>query len=436
MDPRARELALRAAAKVAFAGSMFGCGNGQSTPPVTGGSPPPTGSPTASSTAVATSTATSTPTSAPTSNVCAPKDLTTPTPGEVACCTDVVHAAVKGGGGIQSPNEVDCCKALAAWNDGQIKAGHGDQESMPERDACCKAMKWGGGITCTPWGPPVPPAMALPARSVRARGMGDDVLDLRRQARAHAPFVRSLPHLRDAAIATWRGRMVNEHGSATVFEHLAEQLAEAGLDDATVRVCRAFAGEERRHGVLCGAVVEALGGEARGPRPRSEAFPRHEDVSPFEAAVRNVISVCCLSETVAVALIGAERFEMPEGPLRDLLSSIWSDEIGHARFGWELLAELAPRFRCDAAMRVRLEAYLRVAFAHLEAHELVHLPIGAGDPPPEGAVLGLCSGAHARALFFDTVRDVIVPRLAALGLAHSSTNCFNRSSASSHRLET
>ena len=389
---------------------MFGCGNGQATPPNTGGAAPaPTANPTTSPTPVAITDAPP----APTSNVCAPKDLGNPTPNEVACCTDRVHAAAKVGP-IQAQGDVDCCKALVAWTEAQWKAGH-DAE-LPEHQGCCSALKWKAGPTCTPWGPPVPPSIAVRSRFVDGvDGVTDvGVLDLRREARAHAPRVASLLHLRDAAIATWRGRMVNEHGSARVFEALAAQMREAGLDESKARACETFAHEERRHGVLCGAVVEALGGEAIANRLETKPFPRHADVSRLEAAVRNVISVCCLSETVAVALIGAERFEMPEGPLRDLLSTIWSDEIGHARFGWELLAELAPSF--DDAMRARLDAYLLVAFAHLQAHELAHLRVDAGDPPPEGAALGLCSGAHARALFFDTLREVIAPRLRSLGL--------------------
>jgi hypothetical protein len=35
---------------------------------------------------------------------------------------------------------------------------------------------------------------------------------------------------------------------------------------------------------------------------------------------------------------------------------------------------------------------------------------------PEGAALGLCDGRSARRLFYDTVEQVIVPALEALGL--------------------
>lgn len=238
-------------------------------------------------------------------------------------------------------------------------------------------------------------------------------LDLRAQARQAMPVVERLPGLEASAIATWRGRMVNEHGSARVFEQLAGQIEAAGLGAEAAETCASFADEERRHGVLCGAVVEALGGEATAVALPATSLPLHADVEPLEGVLRNLLSVSCLSETVAVALIGAERLGMQEGELRDLLSSIWADEIGHARFGWGIVARAAPGL--DARARARLGAYLRVALGHVEQHELAHLP-AAACPPPEGAALGLCSGAEARGIFYDTIGGVILPRLEALGL--------------------
>lgn len=238
-------------------------------------------------------------------------------------------------------------------------------------------------------------------------------LDLRDEARKNMPAIADLPHLREAAIGTWTGRMINEHSSARVFDGLAKQFAEAGVDEVVDEV-RGFANEERRHGVLCGAVVEALGGQARAEIPDGDPYPQHEDASgPLEAALRNMLSICCLSETVAVSLIGAERIEMPEGELHDLLTKIYADEVGHSRFGWRMLGKLAPRI--DDAMKERLGDYLEVAFDHLVEHELSHLP-ESSRPPPEGVVLGLCSGLSARELFFDTVEQVIVPGLELHGI--------------------
>ena len=123
-----------------------------------------------------------------------------------------------------------------------------------------------------------------------------------------------------------------------------------------------------------------------------------------------------MSETVAVSLIGAERLEMPRSSLRELLTTIYADEVGHARFGWRLLTEVARDL--DGAERAAIDRYLPVALAHLEAHELAHLP--ARHAPVGGETLGLCSGLDARELLFDTISQVIVPQLDALGFGASA----------------
>ncbi|MFT4974758.1 MAG: hypothetical protein ACI8S6_000641 [Myxococcota bacterium] len=236
-------------------------------------------------------------------------------------------------------------------------------------------------------------------------------LDLRTLAKPHQPTLPPVGSLRGPAIATWRGRMINEHESAVVFEVLAEQLEAADISARHIARCREFAAEERHHGALCGAVVEALGGEATAEVPPPEPVPRHEDASALEGALRNLLSICCLSETIAVALIGAEREEMPEGPLRELLTTIWADECGHANFGWRLLGELMP---ADPALKARLSEYLVVALAHLEAHELAHLPTQRF--PAGAAALGLCGGPDARRLLYATVEQIILPGLDSHGL--------------------
>jgi hypothetical protein len=238
-------------------------------------------------------------------------------------------------------------------------------------------------------------------------------LDLRVAARQKLPAVPDLPQLWPAAIATWRGRMVNEYQSAEVFGALAVQAQRAGLAAPLSDELREFEAEERRHGVLCGSVVEALGGVAASRVSVPRRLPEHAGCAPLEAFVRNVLSVSCLSETVAVALIGAERLEMPESELRELLSRIWADEIGHARFGWRVAQELVPPL--GATTRERLSLYLRVALRHLELHELAHLPLES-RPPAAGVALGLCSGADARTLLYETIDQAILPQLETLEL--------------------
>ena len=243
-------------------------------------------------------------------------------------------------------------------------------------------------------------------------------LDLRAEGQTLANAFTPMPELNDddrhAAIATWRGRMVNEHISSRVFAALVPQLMRAGIDTARIEAVSVMIGDELRHGRLCAAMVEALGGEARAPYPELSAIPDHADASPLEAVLRNVLSICCLSETVAVSLISAERLRAGQPDMARTLDGILADEVRHSRFGWTLLE--AVQDRLDDATRARLSRYLVVAFRHLLAHELAHLPEGP-PPGPAAEAVGVCDGDESRALFFDTVAEVIVPRLEALGLA-------------------
>ncbi|MCA9663445.1 MAG: ferritin-like domain-containing protein [Myxococcales bacterium] len=243
------------------------------------------------------------------------------------------------------------------------------------------------------------------------------ILDLHKQAAAVDLDLGALD-LGDAerasAIATWRGRMVNEHISARVFAGLVPQMMRAEIDADHQAAVAEMISDELRHARLCAAAVLALGGAPRAELPQLTAVPEHGDATPIEAILRNVISVSCLSETVAVALIDSERLRAGPPALAELLKRILADEVQHARFGWRLLDELSPRL--DAATRGRLSDYLVVAFAHLREHELAHIP---ARPAPSAAAesIGVCDGNEARALLFDTIEGVIIPGLCAHGLA-------------------
>jgi hypothetical protein len=213
---------------------------------------------------------------------------------------------------------------------------------------------------------------------------------------------------RARAIATWKGRMVNEHISARVFASLIPQMMKAGVDAEWQHEVAAMIQDELRHGQQCAAVVHALGGQALAELPPLADVPEHEDAGPLEAFLRNVIHISCMSETVAVALIRSEQQEVAPPEMAETLRQILGDEVRHARFGWRVLRALAPRI--DEPMRKRLGQYLVIAFHHLREHELAHLPT---EPVPSSAAneVGVCDGRDARRLFFDTVTQVIIPGL-------------------------
>lgn len=251
--------------------------------------------------------------------------------------------------------------------------------------------------------------------------LGRPLLDLRKEAAARLPDLSALPPLTDAeraiAIRTWRGRMVNEHVSAQVWASLVPQLMRAAAPPSALVGAASAIAEELRHAEMCAGVVLALGGVPVATLPEISAVPTHDDVGPLEGVLRNIVSVGCMSETIAVSVIRAEHAEIEGGPLGDVLGAILADEISHARFGWSLLGILLPRLDDDA--RQRLTAYLVDAFAHQVAYEVPKLPL-TPDLSEEVTQAGVCDGAFARSLFVQTIDDVIVPGLESVGLAARS----------------
>ena len=216
------------------------------------------------------------------------------------------------------------------------------------------------------------------------------------------------------AIDTWRGRMKNEYVSARVFEHLLRQMKIVGVSVQRQEMVARMRDDELRHGKQCAAVVRALGGQAVSHVDTLPEVPWHGDVDALEGLLRNVLSVSCLSETVAVALISAERLHTVHPILEETLKTILADEVQHARFGWTLLDEVSADLTTE--MRRRLGDYLAPAFASLRKYEFDNLPAHAA-PSEAGEAVGLCDGPSARKIFIDTVQSVIIPGLEAHGLS-------------------
>jgi hypothetical protein len=244
------------------------------------------------------------------------------------------------------------------------------------------------------------------------------VLDLRREVAK-----RPLPPLPigdldssdlAAARTNWTARMASEHASARVFGMLVGQMMRANLPAAETRRVAAMAEQELDHGVLCARVLAALGGEPLTELPRLDPVPDHADASsPLEAVLRNVISVGCCSETVAVALVGSERVAAGPPAVRRVLDQILADEIKHARFGWRLLGQLAPDL--PGAVRQGLDAYLVDVFDHQLRFHAPFLEMGCASEA--GIAVGAPHGRSNWLVFVRTMTEIVVPGLSRLGLS-------------------
>jgi hypothetical protein len=227
----------------------------------------------------------------------------------------------------------------------------------------------------------------------------------------------------EAARGNWRERLVSEYASARVFAGLVPLLMKAGVDHEHVTEVARMIEEEITHARLCAQVVAALGGSASAPLPPLEPIVAGVPGDPVEIALSAVLSIGCSSETVAVALVECERQRAGHPALRDVLSRILSDEVGHARFGWRLLDELLPSL--SAAARARLSAYLVGCFAH---QIRFHSPfLGLGTTTERGASFGVPDGEASWEIFVQTMWGVTIPGLERHGLrAEKAFECALR----------
>ena len=221
----------------------------------------------------------------------------------------------------------------------------------------------------------------------------------------------------ELAAQNWRRRMKQEHQSAAVFAGMLPQLMEAGAPiDFEVAVLRS-AMDELRHARLCGEVVEYLGLSASLDTDLAPPqLATHAGVPPLERAMRNVMFVGCLSETVAVALLTEER-EYVDDPFVDrVMKQLAGDETLHARVGWIVLRDTWDRLDGDG--RERTQKYLEVALAYYERCMLDASPVRVIPEPilVDARRLGFAHSDMARELFVEAIETVVLPQLDGIGL--------------------
>ncbi len=227
---------------------------------------------------------------------------------------------------------------------------------------------------------------------------------------------RYSPAVLEVAANTWKSRLHHEHQSSAVFSRLLPQLieAEATLDAKTAVLKMAM--DELHHAALCAEVVRHLGGkpDLEVPSLATHPLPEHQDVSPQERALRNVLFVGCLSETVALSMLTEERSLTKEPFIRRVLAQLGADEVMHAKLGWAYVGQVWPGISAEGKIRTR--QYLSVAVGYLRAIIHDRFPKADNELTPQLAELGLLPASRGLQLLDETLREVILPQLAAVGM--------------------
>jgi hypothetical protein len=133
----------------------------------------------------------------------------------------------------------------------------------------------------------------------------------------------------DAALA-WQNDAALEHASIAAFAKLALELLALGAPPDLVAAANRAALEEIEHAKICFAIAGGVGPAALS----LDGMALSTDLTSvaFEAAAQS-----CVGETIAgLALARASELCAPE--LAPLLAKMAEEELGHAAFGWKLVA--------------------------------------------------------------------------------------------------
>lgn len=219
------------------------------------------------------------------------------------------------------------------------------------------------------------------------------------------------------AVRNWLGKMRQEHDSSVLFSGLLPQLVEAEAPVDLKMACLRSSMDELRHARLCSEVVSYLGGV---PELTSELrlppLAEHPGASPRERALRNLLFIGCLSETVAVAFLTECGAWIEDPYIARVNRTLLADETLHARLGWQAMALWGPRLTDEE--RAGMQHFLPVALGFFESEFLERSTDPAIEEPllSDARALGYSYGPVARELMHETLETVLIPQLEAVGL--------------------
>jgi hypothetical protein len=210
--------------------------------------------------------------------------------------------------------------------------------------------------------------------------------------------------------------MKQEHLAVGAFAQIAHELAEVGCDPVVLEMATRAAADEVRHSGVCGRYAAAFLGRSTPPA-RLRGVPRaplHSGTNLATRALLHVVEMCCLGETFT-GVYFTEMLACTKQPVtRAVIESLLEDEIDHGRLGWAYLAARAREGSVEG-LGEALPAML---------DRTVGRPLrGTEKAPPDDRALEAWGylGEHAgRAVYVRTLREVIFPGLAALGVAIST----------------
>jgi len=240
---------------------------------------------------------------------------------------------------------------------------------------------------------------------------------LMRRRTVHIPWTESTADTltepeRARLAATWMRRSEAEYLAVSTFSVLAIDLVAASAPADVLSLCLRAGIDEVRHAEMCIRMAKIYSGKQQLPPPGMSSLPDDPARPKLHQALANTMLVSCVSETYATTVLSATRDLTTDPTAQAVLTSIYSDEVMHARLGWSYLRyaiEVGGQGVIDAAAAMLPRALRGVA-------NVVEAERPIGDVTDAVRTHGLMTPAEERVIFSTCVREVLVPGFEALGI--------------------
>ena len=212
--------------------------------------------------------------------------------------------------------------------------------------------------------------------------------------------------------ATWMRRSEAEYLAVSTFSVLSLDLVAARAPADVMSLCLRAGIDEIRHAEMCIRMAKIYGGAENLPVPGMSSLPDDPKRPKLHQALANTMLVSCVSETYATTVLSATRDLTTDPTAQGVLTSIYSDEVMHARLGWSYLRhaiEIGGQGVIDAAAAMLPRALRGVA-------NVVEAERPVGEVTDAVRTHGLMTPAEERVIFSTCVREVLVPGFVALGI--------------------
>lgn len=233
---------------------------------------------------------------------------------------------------------------------------------------------------------------------------------------AESTAAQLAPAERARLAGTWMRRAAAEYLAVSTFSVLAIDLVAAMAPADVLSLCLRAGIDEVRHAEMC-LRMAAIYGEAGAPPPMPppgmSSLPDEPGRNKLHQALANTMLVSCVSETYATTVLQATREVTTDPAALAVLTSIYSDEVMHARLGWSYMRH---------AIDVGGEGVLAAAAAMLPralrgVANVVERERPIGEVTDAVRAHGLMTPAEERLVFASCVHEVLIPGFEALGIA-------------------